>query len=187
MQRGGQNHSQAVQAPMGPEVMKRRNNWVTSPRKNREASTSLSPKAPDANNGDFTMLPEGFEALSSVTSPKGVMSSVTSPKGNFTADALPLSPKDAYKCEPVAPPLTERSSPSKGSSGKRGGSLTARGPHGGSGGIQPAPPGKTGPVSKMPPPSHDGGSSISPSSKTPRMPSNLGIAPPAPAVPGTPS
>jgi hypothetical protein len=176
MQRGGKDHSQSDEAAMGTEVLKRRNNWVTSPRKKREASSSLSPKAPAAKNGDLTMLPQGLQALSSVTSPKG----------NITSDALPLSPRD-YKCEPVAPPLTERSSPSKGSSGPRGGSLTARGPHGGSSGMQPAPPGKTGPVSRMPPPSHDSGSSMSPSAKTPRMPSNLGVAPPAPAVPGTPS
>jgi hypothetical protein len=173
MQRGGKNFSDSNEAVMGSEVLKRTNNWVTSPRKKREPSIGLSPKAPDAKNGDMTMLPEGFEALSSVTSPKG----------NINSDVLPVSPKEAYKCEPLAPPLSERSSPSKGGSGIRGGSLTARGPHGG---IQLAPPGKTGPVSKMPPPSHDGASTMSPK-PTPRMPSNLGVAPPAPAVPGTSS
>lgn len=169
MHRGGKDHSETDEALMGTEVLKRRDNWVTSPRKKLDLSSSLSPKAkaPDANNVDGTILPEGFQALSSVASPKGNA----------------MSPK-APQCEPIGPPLSERRSPSKGSSGLRGGSLSARGPNGS---VQPAPPGKTGPVSKMPPPSHDGVASMSPSSKTPRMPSNSGVAPPAPCVPGTPT
>jgi len=170
MQRGGNDHSTSDEAVSGMEILKRRDNWVTSPRKKREESSSLSPKAPKASNGDTTLLPSQ-------------LASVTSPKGHNTSDALPISPlisPRAPKCEPIGPP-SERSSPSKGSSGLRAKSLTARGPQGG---MAPAPPGKTGPVQMMPL------SCLSPSSKTsPQalMPSNLGIAPPAPGVPGTPA